>query len=235
MMAGDDFFALFEELGVPPNCSLDEFKLAFRRRVAQLHPDRNGDAAEAARLQNLIAAYDAARQFHRQHGRLPGYAAVAQPPDAWAAQHDIRPGMPTVARGSRNTLAYILVSILTAALIWWWSQPVADDAPSDVDSAGSPLSEPAPIQAPATLRARAQPSLTLGMDKADVATLEGAPVSEGTDRWDYGPSWIGFKCGQVSDWYNSPLRPLKTNSAHPPADVLRVSALDARRCNAAAP
>ena len=71
----------------------------------------------------------------------------------------------------------------------------------------------------------------LGMSKTDVEALEGAPVSAGTDRWDYGPSWIEFKCGEVSDWYNSRLRPLKTYTAHPSADALHAFAPATHGCN----
>ena len=53
------------------------------------------------------------------------------------------------------------------------------------------------------------------MDRADVAALEGVPLSTNGPQWDYGPSWIAFRCGRVADWYSSPLRPLRTASTHP--------------------
>lgn len=229
-MAGDDFLALFQELGLPENCRLDEFKLAFRRRVAQLHPDRNGDASQAVHLQNLIAAYDAALQFHRRHGRLPGYATATQLLDAPPAQHDSRTVMPPVEPRSRGRLATVLVSISVAALAWWWSQSTTGDSP-DAEPAGTPSSVPAIVWDLGAPRAGSQQHLMLGMSKTDVEALEGAPVSTGTDRWDYGPSWIEFKCGEVSDWYNSRLRPLKTYTAHPSADALRAFAPATHGCN----
>lgn len=76
-MVGDmDFLALYQELGLAPGgCSLSEFKLAYRRRMQQLHPDRNpelaGDAAPDA-LQHLMAVYREALAFERRFGRLPG-------------------------------------------------------------------------------------------------------------------------------------------------------------------
>jgi hypothetical protein len=57
--------------------------------------------------------------------------------------------------------------------------------------------------------------LRLGMTHVDVATLEGEPLSTNGPQWDYGPSWIAFRCGRVADWYSSPLRPLRTASTHP--------------------
>ncbi|HUH91443.1 MAG TPA: J domain-containing protein [Lysobacter sp.] len=71
-----DFVKLYAELGLQPDCSLDELKLAYRRRVAELHPDRLGPDAISVdthqRLSNLIASYRASLRFHRQYGRLPG-------------------------------------------------------------------------------------------------------------------------------------------------------------------
>lgn len=76
MIADMDFIALYEELGLAPGaCSLSEFKLAYRRRMQQLHPDRNPDAAgESApeSLQHLMAIYREAIAFERRFGRLPG-------------------------------------------------------------------------------------------------------------------------------------------------------------------
>jgi len=76
MVADMDFIALYEELGLTPGaCSLPEFKLAYRRRMQQLHPDRNPDAGgESApeSLQHLMAVYREAIAFERRFGRLPG-------------------------------------------------------------------------------------------------------------------------------------------------------------------
>ena len=104
MIADMDFIALYEELGLAPGaCSLSEFKLAYRRRMQQLHPDRNpdptGDSAPES-LQHLMAIYREAIAFERRFGRLPGaepgntrraatapaalgtprYASIAMPP-----------------------------------------------------------------------------------------------------------------------------------------------------------
>ena len=70
-----DFLLLYTELKVNPDCSLDHFKRAYRRRVAELHPDRvQGKASPAAmmRLQALTRLHDEAMRFHDRHGRLPG-------------------------------------------------------------------------------------------------------------------------------------------------------------------
>jgi hypothetical protein len=74
------FIDLYGKLRLEPNCSLAEFKQAYRRHVAAWHPDRRrgsrADALAAARLQRLTAQYSAAMEFHRRHGRLPGAAAL---------------------------------------------------------------------------------------------------------------------------------------------------------------
>ena len=81
-MAGDtDFLTLYEELGLTPGVSdLDALKQAYRRRVAQLHPDRQGSAGEDApeRLQRLNRLYGAALAFEQRYGRLPAAAATSR-------------------------------------------------------------------------------------------------------------------------------------------------------------
>ena len=76
-MARDtDFLVLYRILGLNHDCGLDDLKRAYRRRVSVLHPDRRTDQANqsiaAERLQQLSTLYNAAIEFHRQHGRLPG-------------------------------------------------------------------------------------------------------------------------------------------------------------------
>lgn len=84
-MAGDtDFLVLYEELGLAPGISdLDAFKQAYRRRVAQLHPDRQVvGRADTDRLQRLTRLYGAALAFEQRYGRLPAAAAGTRRVDA---------------------------------------------------------------------------------------------------------------------------------------------------------
>lgn len=72
-----DFTQLYAWLGLRPDCTLDEFKHAYRKRVAELHPDRQSPDAKhrphaVLPLSELTSLYATATRFHRQHGRLPG-------------------------------------------------------------------------------------------------------------------------------------------------------------------
>lgn len=71
-----DFSLLYSQLDLPPDCSLEEFRSAYMRRIAELHPDRNGAepaTVEAqATLRELVSTYVAVTRFHRRYGRMPG-------------------------------------------------------------------------------------------------------------------------------------------------------------------
>ncbi|NUO76383.1 MAG: J domain-containing protein [Lysobacter sp.] len=72
-----DLTLLYSELGLKPNCSLEELQLAYRRRISELHPRRPGaklPSQESAYLCDLIGLYTTATRFHRRYGRLPGEA-----------------------------------------------------------------------------------------------------------------------------------------------------------------
>lgn len=71
-----DLDQIYSELDLRPNCSLEEFKHAYRRRIAQLHPDRPGrrpgSPENLATLSDLIWVYAMVTRFHRRYGRMPG-------------------------------------------------------------------------------------------------------------------------------------------------------------------
>ncbi|KRA21102.1 MULTISPECIES: J domain-containing protein [unclassified Lysobacter] len=72
-----DLTLLYSELGLRPNCSLEELQLAYRRRISELHPRRPGakpPLQDSAYLCDLIGLYTTATRFHRRYGRLPGEA-----------------------------------------------------------------------------------------------------------------------------------------------------------------
>ena len=217
MIGKTDFFQFYQQLGLNPDCSLEELKNAYRRRVAELHPDRqpagHHDPASAASLQELTAAYNAATGFRRRYGRLPGAhhlrAAAATP----------RPGRREYPPelGSRSTgLRWVVLGLLLLAMLAWllWSTLAAPEAGRQ-DDLGTALRF-VTVSTSATQAPReGEQQLRLGMDVEAVRALEGRPIMESRERWDYGPSWIGFDHDRVSGWYSSKLRPLKVATARP--------------------
>ncbi len=211
-----DFVAFYQQLGLSPDCTLEELKTAYRRQVAQWHPDRRGrqtQPADAARLQELTARYNAASAFHRRYGRLPGASHQAIP----VAMPQVR--RPAVAAAadppSRGRMRYWWWLVLGGGLLWAaWSSGLFDAGASATDPAmPTPARDDASVREPSAATAL----IEIGTDAARVRALEGRPLMESPQRWDYGPSWIGFHDGKVDDWYSSRLRPLKVASAHPPA------------------
>jgi hypothetical protein len=71
-----DFSRLYAQLDLRPDCTLEDFKHAYRKRVAELHPDRQGNGmpheSGTLSLSELTTLYATATRFHRLHGRLPG-------------------------------------------------------------------------------------------------------------------------------------------------------------------
>jgi hypothetical protein len=215
-MAGDtDFLALFQELGLSAGCRLDEFKLAFRRRVAQLHPDRKSNTGrddDGPRLQRLIAMHDAAMDFHRRHGRLPGVQTQARHTPAPASAPTRAAVAATSHRPSNST--FIAIAALVLLLLAWWLIEAGPNEDGAEQSQATPQGERVQ-EAKISSTPHAYPRLALGMNRQEVLAVQGEPVSASQDQWEYGPSWIAFKCGKLSDWYNSPLRPLHAGSQHP--------------------
>lgn len=210
-----DFLELYGKLRLRPDCSLDEFRLAYRRYVGQWHPDRRrGTRAQklaASRLQRIISQYDAAMAFHRRHGRLPGAGLGAAPvrvriPAAAASAPAKVPEVQRLQRMPRWLVPLAVIALIALAypLLSPGTKPSVDAATDAGDVATA-----AP-GAPAVGR------LSLGMSMDDVRGIEGEPTRRGEERWEYGSSWVGFERGEVTDWYSSPWQPLHVASAHAP-------------------
>ena len=212
-----DFLDLYKILGLDPGCGLAEFKQAYRRRVAVLHPDRRSDdgssAIAAERLQHLTAMYGAAMEFERQHGRLPGAPPVRHAPvEASPAAAPAQSITPPPQRRWRWLLVVAAALAFIAWLLWdsgWLPGTVEPESvtTSQQNPSDSRVADHHESASPA--------AIALGMDTDAVRAIEGDPMLIGENRWDYGPSWIRFQNDKVVDWYSSPLRPLKTPSSHP--------------------
>lgn len=231
-----DFARLYAELGVAPDGGLDAFRRAYRRRVAELHPDRPATRPrDPAQLIALNLGYAAVLDFHRDQGRIPGEPVAGPRVDAAAgdapaldstpgasrqSQHRARPprfhgpgsgaGVAAVRIGRHpapRIRVLALPVLLVIAAIWRW-YPEAGTRPAAPHAA-----LPAVAREHAPTRGNAQ----LGMDRPTVAELLGEPVARDAAnlRWVYGPSWLRFECGRLVDWYSSPLRPLRVEARRP--------------------
>lgn len=235
MNAQIDFFALYRELRIDPDCSPEAFKHAYRRRVSELHPDRSGRGMRGEEaLKSLNLGYAAALEFFHAHGRFPGAPAspgqsprrpAPGPPAPQVQPSPVQepspdPGVPgqVAARRQRRWLSILLVALVVLVL---GSQLAGRDGDDGVDGAPSADAAPAPIrpaQARAPVPAHADAgSLGIGMWAEEVLEVLGAPTDTSEDGrfWHYGPSWVRLSCREVVDWYSSPLKPLGLSSMHP--------------------
>jgi hypothetical protein len=206
-----DFLDLYGKLGLDSDCGVAEFKQAYRRHVAMLHPDRptgiQTDPETAGPLQELIAQYGAAMEFYRRHGRLPGaLMSSGFTMRDTAARPSRHPPAPPGA--SRSKLLVALATIGTGVLLW----NIATMALlTDTTSTQTPANEDSEPLGPMV-----KPLLSIGMSADGVRAIEGEPLFIHGDRWEYGPSWISFDEGAVIDWYSSPLHPLRVADRRPP-------------------
>jgi hypothetical protein len=215
-----DFLDLYKILGLNPGCEMAEFKRAYRRRVAMLHPDRrtNGhsDMIAAERLQQLTALYGAAMEFERRHGRLPG-ALPVRPPQAEAAP-PAASRLPVKQPPQQRPRWLLIVPAAIVCIGWllWNSGWLAGNAEPETTTTTTPPSSVASVSGMSGRHETASPStLRLGMDTDTARAIDGEPELSSEDLWEYGPSWIRFTNGKVADWYSSPLHPLKATAAHP--------------------
>lgn len=217
-MADDtDFVALYEELGLDAECSMADFKGAYRRRVAKLHPDHLGDPSTISRLQRLNRLYAAALEFQRIHGRLPGAThRVAMPINLVTAQAPTQAHTSLVAppvAGSPISRRYVLLLLMLAVVAFWLDK---QPAPEPAQNAQVPVRA---LQVAATPPSQAVGYLHIGMDKDSVRGIQGQPFNNHDTRWEYGPSWVEFRCDEVVDWYSSPLHPLRVQHADADEDL----------------
>ena len=128
-----DFSFLYSELDLPPDCSLEQFKCAYVRRIGELHPDRSGVDPSSPEVQDLlpelISMYVAVNRFHRRYGRMPGgwpiqnrsigggAYSVSQP--APRSSHAV-PAMDDADRSTRSTWRLVMLFLALFALLASW-------------------------------------------------------------------------------------------------------------------
>lgn len=129
-----DFSDLYFQLGLRPDCGLEDLKRAYHRRVARLHPDRpdaQSTTPTELPLADLMALYGAATRFHRRYGRLPGAPSKpssARPAATRRRQTDLAfasPDARSMPFQPLLMLAAIAVGVM-AGLGWAWNGSIED-------------------------------------------------------------------------------------------------------------
>jgi hypothetical protein len=209
-----DFLLLYQELRVTPECSIEHFRRAYRRRVSELHPDRKPESAAPKaleRLQTLTRLHDAAVQFHSRFGRLPGaYQQAGEAVGSAPRPARTSPAQPAAVISRRM----LIFAGGAAAIALIWMLAPSDQALSGTDEPASESTVTA-IEADTSVPAHA-PGLVLGMTQSRVREIQGEPTVAATDRWEYGPSYVRFEHQKIVAWYSSPLYPLKISVQRPP-------------------
>lgn len=129
-----DFSLVYSQLDLPPDCSLEEFRSAYMRRIAELHPDRRGSdpaSAEAqATLRELVSTYVAVTRFHRRYGRMPGASPRSSGNHAYnpmmtamrpALQMPVSSGSnDTAEKPSKATARLVVIIVVLGLLLAMW-------------------------------------------------------------------------------------------------------------------
>lgn len=205
-----DYLADYRRLGLAADCSLPELQQAWRRAVAENHPDRARQGASSEALVEVSQAYRRLRRFERRYGRLPG-----QTPETAARATRLDT---TAARRAENALTssprYAVAlcwgaALLGALLLLQWAAsnhvPRSLEAPVRVDLPSQTLSPRAPDRV-----------IRIGDTAADVHRVLGEPILREGDTWEYGPSHVRFERQRVVGWYSSPMAPLPVDSGSAP-------------------
>lgn len=208
-----EFEQLYTLLHLNPDCTLEEFQHAYRRAIAELHPDRwQADARTAeqqSQLRELISLHSLATRFYVRHGRLPGarpsHLALRIPAKLQAPVIDEQPS----PRGGASNRRWLILAALLAFLVWQLAGQSVTPPPEEQEFPG------------ATLLGESSPgnhALTLGMDANTVLAIQGEPEHRGATEWRYGSSWLRFKDDRLVDWYSSPFHRLNTATSSPPTE-----------------
>lgn len=126
-----DLDSIYSELDLQPNCSLEDFQRAYRRRIAELHPDRPGPTSRENQtaLRDLIRVYAMVTRFHRRYGRMPGGYPPQLRRHAWpgsgqvtghSAAPDDSDESDVRRRSATITLVFLFVALVILLASWSW-------------------------------------------------------------------------------------------------------------------
>lgn len=219
-----DFSQMYAELGLQPDCGLEQFKRAYRQRISELHPDRTAHhATPDGRLDlgELIALQAAAIAFHREHGRLPGSTLRHTPAEGGSARSGAAHPRFVGSEGNRPSLAarWPLAAVMLAGALLagvFLDNPTTEAPPT---LPASLAAADAPTQAASEPAEAPSGPLELGMDAATVRSIQGDPMRIDNDTWEYGPSWLRIERNRLVDWHSSPLYRLKTRTPSPDGEA----------------
>lgn len=141
-----DFTSLYASLGVDPDCDVETLKRLFRRRIAELHPDRGASMSE----EELMLLYLEALRFHRRHGRFPGARARSGNTIRLAAiearmpRHELVAVAPPAGDGAsrQQVMTVTLLTLLGLLLLGFGIWAIDGDDPI-TDGTGPPYATPA--------------------------------------------------------------------------------------------
>lgn len=121
-----DLESLYSQLDLQPDCSLEEFQCAYRRRIGELHPDRNQGKKQSAemrrQLRHLLWMHATVNRFHRRYGRMPGAKPGARRRDYYVPDPPTFPETDRDERPGRSTwvLMVLLVALMVLGAFWNW-------------------------------------------------------------------------------------------------------------------
>ncbi|MDQ3289180.1 MAG: J domain-containing protein [Pseudomonadota bacterium] len=128
-----DLESLYSQLDLQPDCSLEEFQRAYRRRIGELHPDRNQDAQQSTdlrtQLRHLIWMHATVNRFYRRYGRMPGAAAGPRHRNCPVASTPLRTHSPErfsefeegeTSNRSTWILVVVLIALMVLGAFWNW-------------------------------------------------------------------------------------------------------------------
>ncbi|MFC3715272.1 J domain-containing protein [Luteimonas soli] len=221
---GLDFSQLYSLLGLEPGCSLEELKHAYRKRVAELHPDRHSpksrDDKQSIQLARLIPLYKDAIHFHEQHGRLPGSVVVETPTvpasRGMASSRAFPRKRGTAPETSPIPASHWWLLLGLACLIGYLVLSAFPGKESTPGSSAASGTRPSAAHAD-TANHGGHAYVLAGMDADTVLSIQGPPSRVSGDVWEYGPSWLRFEDGRLVEWHSSPLYRLRTRTPHSPA------------------
>lgn len=235
-------------LGVRPDVSWSELKIAYRRLSQKWHPDKvqytHIDKAEAERhFKHIQLAYQVLEKYFNTYQSLPTVD------DADSIKESAADNAPRSAESSHNTSHYqahtthtvpargifsyfVLFGVLVAMMgIIIWQSNDEEFVPQTTSEQLFKRQENYPSQNPGKQFADtlSRPPFTIGSTMGAVADAQGIPTQVKENIWYYGDSHVVFKDGVVAKWHQAESSPIlnvlhqQAGSAHTGREFTQIS------------